>query len=215
MIRNIIFAVTVLVLVGCEAREDSGMGVNVAVEESFKTLKTALREGDGQTAVDHVTTTTVDIYERCRKLALDSSGTDFEAIGQLEVLLAFQLRWLLDKKTLESMNGSEVFVWAVDEGMVDKETLESIELDKLQVEGNKAMATLFNKGQPVTDLVLNFELQENQWKLDLMRVFKAVEPVFDALREETGRTKIELAIYLIERTYNDVVPPQILNGPLK
>ena len=113
------------------------------------------------------------------------------------------------------MDGTAVFSWGVEEGLVKKQTLESIELDKVQVEGNKAFSTLLNKGQPVTDLVFDFELNDGVWKLDFERILRSSDRALSGLRKKTGKTKIELALYLIERTYKKGVPPQILNGPLK
>jgi hypothetical protein len=215
MMRNIIIAILALLIVGCGKSESPSPSATSTVQESFASLKTALREGDGKAAVSRVTPATLEFYERCRQLALDSSGTDFESISQFEVILTFQLRWLLDKASLESMDGEGVFVWGVEGGMVKKEMLEAIDLDKVQLEGNKAMATLRNQGQRVTDLVLDFELHDRIWKLDFEGVLSSANRAFDQIRENSGKTKIELAIYLIETTYEEEVPPQILNGPLK
>lgn len=215
MIRNILIVILVLSVIGCEKSQNTSQTATSAVQESFAVLKGALREGDGKEAVSRVTPATLDLYERCRKLALDSSHTDFESLSQLEVLLTFQLRWLLAKETLESMDGAAVFSWGVKEGLVKKQTLESIEIDNVQVEGHKAIATLINRGQPVTDLVFDFELHDGAWKLDFERVLKSSDRAFSELRKKADKTKIELAVYLIARTYNKEVPPQILKGPLK
>ena len=96
-----------------------------------------------------------------------------------------------------------------------KDTLAAIELDKVQPEGGKATATLRKRGQPVTDLVFYFELHDGVWKLDFERMLQSTDRTFAALRQRAAKTKVELAGYLIEKTYKSHVPPQILNGPLK
>ncbi len=203
-------------LLGCSKKErTTSAPAAPPVQQSFTTLKVALRDGDGTAAASRVTPQTLEMYEHCRKLALDSRGTDFESLSHLEVLLTFQLRWLLPKAKLESMDGADVFAWGVEEGLVKKDTLAAIELDKVQHEGGKAMASLRNQGQPVTGLVFDFELHDGVWKLDFKRILQSSDRVFAALRERAGKTKIELAVYLIEQTYKSEVPPQILNGPLK
>ncbi len=215
MTRYILIAIFVLLMFDCGNTQSTVSETTSTVQESFAILKGALRDGDGNVAASRVTPATLDLYERCRKLSLDSADTDFETLPQLEVLLIFQLRWLLDKETLKSMNGAAVFSWGVKYGLVRKQTLESIELDNVQVEGNKAISTLFNRGQPVTDLVFDFELHNGIWKLDFERILRTPDQAFAELRKKAGKTKIELAVYLIERTYKKKVPPQILNGPLK
>lgn len=214
MIRNI----TVLLLIlstGFIEYSQATIPPASSVPQSFESLKAALRTGNGKEAASLVTPATLRMYEKCRKLALNSSNTDFETLSQLEVLLIFQLRWLLDKKTLQSMNGKEVFSWGVDEGMVKKQTLESIQLDNVQVEGKKAVSTLFNGGKPVTDLVLYFELNNKIWQLDLARILNASDAALAGLRKKTGKTKTELALFLIEHTYKKEIPPEIVKGPLK
>lgn len=195
--------------------KNAASAVNSAVQESFAKLKGALRDGDGNVAASLVTPATFDLYERCRRLSLDSADTDLETLPQLEVFLIFQLRWLLDRETLKSMNGAEVFSWGVQNGLVRKQTLELIELDNVQVHGNKATSTLFNRGQPVTDLVFDFELHNGIWKLNFEKMLRTLEIGFAELRKNAGKTKMEIAVYLIEKTYKKKVPPQILNGPLK
>ncbi|MBN2703933.1 MAG: hypothetical protein JXR23_06950 [Pontiellaceae bacterium] len=216
MKRTLLTMLSVALLAGCgQKTQPKSSSAAPAVQESFAALKTALRDGNGPGAASRVTPQTLEMYERCRKLALDSAGTDFESLSQLEVLLTFQLRWLLPKAELETMDGTEVFAWGVEEGLVKKDTLAAIELDKVQPEGGKAVATLRNQGQPVTDLVFDFELHDGVWQLDFKRILQSTDRAFAALRERAGKTKIELAVYLIEQTYESEVPSQILNGPLK
>ncbi|CAB5081879.1 hypothetical protein D3OALGA1CA_276 [Olavius algarvensis associated proteobacterium Delta 3] len=215
MIRKILAAIFILSIIWTGTSQSTASKGTSDVKASFAILKNALRDGDGNKAAAYVTPKTLDLYERCRKLSLHSTDTDFEAISQLEVLLIFQLRWLLDIKTLKSMDGAAVFSWGVENGLVKKQTLAFIEIDNVQVEGNKAISTLLNRGQSVTDLVFNFELHDEIWKLDFERILRLSDNVFAELRKKAGKTKIELAIYLIERTYKKKVPSQILNGPLK
>jgi hypothetical protein len=185
------------------------------VRESFAELKSAFCVGDGETAAAQVTPAALALYESCRSLALDSSDTDFEQLTQVEVLLIFQLRWLLSRAVLESMDGTSVFVWGIEEGLFDRDTLSPFELDRVQCEGAIAIATLLDQGEPVTDAVFYFELHDGVWKLDFRRLLDASESAFAAIRQQTGTTRMELAIYFMEREYGQRIPPQILNGPLR
>lgn len=214
MIRYLVAVFIILGIFGCDRHEPISSQPTSSVQQSFADLKAALRNENGAEAVKFATPTTLDLYEQCRRLAIDSSGADIESFSQPEVLLIFQLRWLLDAATLQSMNGNGVFSWCVDNGLISKQTLEQIELDKVQIEGTMAMATLRKQGQPVTDLVF-FQLHDGIWKLDFVKIIKQVEPAFDALRKKTGKTKVETAVYLLGKKYKKEIPPQILNGPLK
>jgi len=83
MKRTLFTLLSVAFLAGCgkQAKPES-TSAGPAVHQSFAVLKTALREGDGAGAASRVTPQTLELYERCRKLALDSTGTDFESLNE-------------------------------------------------------------------------------------------------------------------------------------
>lgn len=113
------------------------------------------------------------------------------------------------------MDGQDVFEWGVQEGLVKKDVLEAFEINNVQYESDVATATLLKNGRPVNDLVFTFHKEGDGWKLDLANLLPAEDPALDQLRQQTGRKKLELAIFLLERTYGETIPPNILNGPLK
>jgi hypothetical protein len=211
-------AVAILLLVmlaACGKSQPAADSPEVAVRESFRGLKSAFRNGLGQEASKHVTTGTLDMYERCRKLALDSSGTNLESLPQIEVLLVLQLRWLLSKAELEKMDGAGVFAWGVERGLAKKETLESMELDKIQVTGRWATASVRSQDQPVSGQSLAFELQDGVWGLDFVQVLALTEPLFARLRAESRKNKADQAAAILQTSYKMDIPPGIFTGPLK
>lgn len=185
------------------------------VEQDYAALKRALRDGDGKTAASLVTARTLQEYEKCRTLALDSSGTDFGELNQLTVMMVFQLRYLLAKAQLQEMSGREVFEWGVSGGMVKKDTLEAIQIHKVQYDDMAAFATVTQHGKVASDAMFNFRKEDGRWKLDMMEIARLGGNQLDEIRRLAGKTKVEMAVYLLERTYGEQIPPYILDGPLK
>lgn len=186
-----------------------------AVKQNFMQLKHALESGSGALSSELVTAETLTMYEKCRAYALDSSTADFEELLQIEVLLIFQIRYLFEKSRLEIMNGQDIFIWGVENGLIRKDTLNQLEINTVQIEGRKAFATLLKNNQPVNDTMFIFYLQAGKWKLDFANILSQTETFFENLRNETQRTKIEIAVYLLEKTYEAKIPASILNGPLQ
>jgi len=221
----IIVATCLLSMVGCsKGTNSSGQGqqgatpafrADTTVEADYKALKNALRDGDGETAASLVTASTLQEYEICRKLALDSSGTDFADLNQFTVLMVFQLRYLLERSRLAEMTGRDIFIWGVTSGMVKKETIEAIAIHKVQYDGSTAYATLTQNGQVATDALFTFRNEDSRWKLDMMEIARMGGKQLDSVREQARKTKVEMAVYLLERTYGAGIPPSILDGPLK
>lgn len=188
-----------------------------AVREDYATFRAAVLSKDGPAASRLVSREMLNTYDRARRLALDSAGTDFDDLGQTDVLLVFQARKLLSTEALENLAREEggLFAWGVRNGLVRRDMVEAFALDAVQVEGERAVASLTKGGQPVTDAVFEFVREDGRWKFDMRKLMKQVEGQLDAVRKQAGKSKIELALFLLERTYGEPLPPQILNGPLR
>jgi hypothetical protein len=185
------------------------------VRNTYTRIVDALLNRDGRTASNLVTQETLDFYEQCRQAALDSSSIDFEQISQIEVVLIFQLRYLSSRDELSKMTGKDVFQWGVERGLVGEKGMKGVSLDRVQIDGDVAFATVFKDRKPVPGLAFRFAREYGAWVFDMLYISKAVEPVFAEVRKQAHKSKIELAIFLMERTYKKQIPFEILNGPLK
>jgi hypothetical protein len=77
------------------------------------------------------------------------------------------------------------------------------------------MATLLKNGAPVNGAVFMFQKEDGAWKFDMFKLISAPETGLDKVRRQAGKRKVELTIYIMEKTYNKKIPIEILNGPLK
>ena len=113
------------------------------------------------------------------------------------------------------MSGRDVMSWGVREGIVKEETVARITLDKIQIDGDLAFATTMKNGQPSPNNVFRFVKEERRWRFDLYHIFQMTEPALEKLRTQAGKSKIELAVFLLERTYGKTIPFEILDGPIQ
>lgn len=113
------------------------------------------------------------------------------------------------------MSGRDIFEWGVSKGLVNKKTLSDISLHEVQHDGPVAYATVTNRGLVATDAAFTFRQEEGQWKIDIMGILHNAGSQLDAIRKQAGKSKVEMAIFLLERTYQKPISPSILNGPLK
>jgi len=186
------------------------------VEDDYAALTKALREGDGKGASSLVTASTLEKYDSCRKLALDSAGVDFADLDPFTVFFIYQLRYLLEAAKLREMSGKDLFEWGVDSGLVNKDSLAAIGLNKVQYDGPVAYATLTQGGRAVQDGVFTFRKESGRWKLDMIEVLRMANAQLEKIRKDAGKSKVDFAIFMLERTYGaGNIPEAILNGPLK
>jgi hypothetical protein len=182
---------------------------------AFDEFATALRSKDDQRAADFVSARTLDRYDRCRLVAIDSTGRNFDDFTQLEVMLILQFRYRVAKNELQSMNGRELFCWAIRNNLANTESVNGITIDTVQIDGETAFATLSKDGTPAKGEFFRFVREERGWKFDLSHVFDAVEPRLAPIRQQASKSRIELAVFLMEKKYGQPIPPEILKGPLR
>ena len=186
-----------------------------ALRADYRAFTAAVLKQDGEAAAKYVTSGTLEVYERCRKLALDSEGKNLAELPQIDVLMVFQLRYLLSAAELKRIDAKALFAWGVKHGLVSRETFQGIELADVEVRNNNTgTAKLTKNSTPVNDLVFHFTKGDAHWQLDMQKVMAAAEPTLEKLRAETGKGKVELAVFLLERTHKKKIPPAILDGPL-
>jgi hypothetical protein len=185
------------------------------VRNEFEKLKQALNANDASAAADAVTQSTLDYYDSCRVLALDSKQIDFADVELLAVVLTYQLRYLCSRDELAQMQGSELFEWAVSSGLVDKSAISKLEIHSVQCDGATAFATLAVDGQVDPNCVFTFRWQSGRWKLDMPAAMRQVSRALEEVRSQAGKTKVEFAVFMLEQTYEEEISPAILMGPLR
>jgi hypothetical protein len=70
-------------------------------------------------------------------------------------------------------------------------------------------------GKVAADALFTFRNEEGRWKLDMTEITRLGGEQLDEVRKSAGKTKVEMAVFLLERTYGEPIPPSILDGPLQ
>lgn len=202
--------VFLLICFQCYAAES-----DAGVRDLFTKLKTAVKSGNGNGAADLVSSDTIALCEQARTLALSSAGVDLESSPQTTVFLVFVLRYYAPSQELRTMHGKEVIAWAVSKGLVPKDAVNSLSIDRVHTQGIGAFASMLVNGQPAPEAFLHFSKETNQWRVDAAAMSPALE-VFSLQQQWTlGKTKIDVAADLMNMVYGVTVPRSIIKGPLK
>lgn len=183
--------------------------------KDFEALKQAIQKHDGQAAADLAAQSTIQLYEMNRKLALDSSSVDFETIDPFSIAMTFTLRYLLPKALLEQMSGRDVYIWSIENKIAQNNRFSEFTIYKAKYEGNIAFVTMARNGKVVTGSVFKFVREDEHWKVDMIFLIHQANQLLDKLRKDGQKSRVELAIELLEKTYQQKIPAEILNGPLK
>lgn len=185
------------------------------VRASYGEFISALFSGDDQKASNYVCDNLFDYYEEARRLALYGDTDTIEQEPQVKILVVFQLRYLLSRQNLKNMtSGRDVYEWGVASGLVRKDVMKQFALNKIQINGDWAFASIHKNSTPVKEFGFNFKNENGVWKIDMVKLLDQSTMALDKLRQKTGKSKIELALFLLEETYGKQIPSEILEGTL-
>lgn len=186
------------------------------VRIAFVKFQTAILSGDGESAAQQVSQDTLNFYNDVRRLALDGKSVVFELESQIKVSMAFELRYLLSKRDLQWLSdGKKIFAWMVKNEVFQKQQFNECSLVNIQQEGERAFATILKNGQIIDDVPFEFINEGGVWKFDMMKQISSDDMALEILGQQTGKNKIEVALFLLKKNYRKKIPRKILSGPLK
>lgn len=154
-----------------------------SIRQVYADYKASLLQGNGKQAAQQVDKQTTDYYYQMAQLAIYATEKELKDKGILEKIMILGIRHRTTYENLKTMNGYEIFVFAVDEGMVDKNTVVDVDLGKITVSDGFAKAKHMNKGKE-TPLFMHFYLENGAWKLNLTDIIPILSVAVEQLMEQ-------------------------------
>ncbi len=167
------------------------------IRGAFEAYRSAILEGRGDEAAGLLSRSTYDYYDGARRLALTGDEQAVKArilVDQMQVLL-LRLRAPLD--VLDSSTPPQLIAYAVEQGWIGKESVESIQAGQVRVQGDAATVTAIIGGQ---DMGPAFRFsREGSWRLDLVPTVQAVNAAIQAAAKESGLSDEAFMVALMSR----------------
>lgn len=142
--------------------------------EAYDNYKNAVSNADGQKAAGLVAGKTIQYYNALIGLVLEADSGKLILTGPLEKFTVLAIRQTVDWKILRTMEGKDLFAYAIANGMIgkgiSKTTIGNIELKNDAL----ARAELLIEGKQ-TNKFTYFYREEGRWRVDLMEQFKENE----------------------------------------
>ncbi len=90
----------------------------------------------------------------------------------LDKLTVLTARHYISDEKLLVMDGSSFLKYAIDQGMVGKNSVMNIEVDEVEVNGSFAKARLYSNGVK-SPAFFEFNKEKGKWKIDITSVFES------------------------------------------
>src|SRR5687767_4748366 len=166
------------------------------VLDTFESYRSALLEQDGVSAAENVTKATIEMYQEHRDLAVSGSEKTVKELSMINRMQVLLIRHRIDPKLLKEMDGRAVFVHAVNQNWIGKNSVLRLNLQDVVVRGTRASAKATLDGQASADR-FHFVKEQDKWKVDLARVFQGSDQVLQRQARQKGMEENEFLFSVI------------------
>jgi hypothetical protein len=184
------------------------------IRQAFLNYKGAILEQQGQSAVSLVNRATVQYYSRMKTLALEGEEKEVRQLTPMNKIMVLSLRHRLPVDDLRTMTPEEVFIYAVNQGWIGKNSVLDSDIGQLQVFGNDASGEYVRGGKP-TPLKFRLTKEEGNWKIDLTALTPPADQAISLLIKKEGLDEDAFIVGLVESVSGKKVSPSIWQPPGK
>jgi hypothetical protein len=178
------------------------------IKNTFSNYKKSILASDGSEAVKWVDTKTVVYYGKMLQASLHADSAQVQNLGLMDKLIVLIVRHKVPKNEIEKMNGNEFFVYAINQGMVGKNSVMNIEIGEVKVNNNFANGQIMSGGQK-SPLFFQFNKEEGQWKIDITSLFPASTAGLKKVISDNGMTENDFIFKTLEMLTGSAVGNEI------
>lgn len=204
---TIVCAVCISLTVAAQKKDIS------AIQASFGKYKTAVLNDRGEEALKYVDSRTIVYYAKISEAVKNADSTDLEKLSLIDKMTVLLFRHRAPAEQLLSYDGEGLFVYAIGEGMVSKNSVASSSLKKITIDDNFAKAQFVSDGEP-TPYYFHFYKENGAWRLDLTSLIKIGALAIEQLVAQSDMEENEFILFVIGLT-NGTEPSGDIWEPLQ
>lgn len=167
------------------------------VKQCFNNYKSAILNDKGTEAVKFVDSRTIQYYGDILDLVKNADSAAVDSLNIMDKLMVFMIRLKTSREELLSFNGESLFAYAVNSGLVGKNSVSNNTVGAVTINKNfaKAQFVMDGKSQPI---YFHFYKEKAQWKIDLTSLFPMANAAFQNMADESGQGTNEYLLSLLE-----------------
>jgi hypothetical protein len=183
------------------------------VKVCFASYRQAILEGKGSEAIKWTDSRTLSYYAQMLDFAFHADSLKVQDLSMIDKLMVFTVRHRIPKEEALVMKGTSFFVYAVDQGMIGKNSVVNITLGEVKVEGNFAQGEIISNGKKAP-FYFHFNKENKEWKIDLTSIFPATNMGLKKVVADSGQSEADFILNMLEITTGRKPKPTIWK-PLK
>jgi hypothetical protein len=181
------------------------------VSEAFEKYKNSVLNDKGEEAVNYVDNKTLEHYQHILDLVKAADSLELEKSTLLDKFFVIAIRHTTEKEILLKMTGKDLFVHAINKGMVGKESVVNATIGDVEISKDFAVGE-FQSGGKNTGVKMHFHKQSNVWKVDLTSLFSFSNIAFEKMIKETGMSENVFLLRVLEEVYEKEADASVWNA---
>lgn len=178
------------------------------INECWSAYKDAILSDNGAKAATLVDTNTIQYYDQVIDWVRNADSATVIQLNTLDMMMVLLIRHRSTDEEIRAFTGESLFIYAVNNGMVGKESVKENSISSITIEGNIAKAQLSVSGTP-TEMSFTFRKFGRQWKLDLTTVLKDSIDAINTVITNMGITPTEFILAMLLYSNGQPADPDI------
>lgn len=166
------------------------------INACFEAYRHSILTDQGEAATRYISTRTIQFYDSMAHVARTADSLLVDSLPLIDKLTVLTLRARTPNELLLSYEGQEVFVFAINSGMVGKDDVRNHDLGKIYLDETFARAMMVINGEEAP-IAMHFHLEEGEWKMDLTSLFPITNTALEGIIEDSGMTENEFLEFVI------------------
>lgn len=154
-----------------------------SIKKTYDSYNDFLSKANGAEAVKYVDSHTIQYYNAIAELSRDADSLKIESLPLLDKIMVLITRHRVPKEQLLKFDGRELFIYSIENMMVDTKSSPVLKLGTVTIDNDSAKAQLLFKDAEYP-LYLNFYKEQGQWKYDLTSSFAIALPALKKYVDE-------------------------------
>ena len=126
----------------------------------------------------------------------------------VDKLMVIMIRHRIPADQVKQMDATKLFVHAVEQGWVGKQSVQRISLGNISVDGDTASGVHEFRGAG-TDVSWKFYKEQGEWKINLTDNMPGINKAFGTLVEQSGQSEDEFIKSILKATSGKTVSDDV------
>lgn len=179
----------------CKAQQPKELA---AVRTCFNNYKAAILANKAEDALKEVDANTRNYYTGVLDNIKHADSAAISTLPLIDKITILTIRARASKEEITAMKGTDAFIYAINNGMVGKSSVENVTPGPISINKNAAKMQVISGGQK-TPLNFNFNKEDGKWHFDLTALFPITKQALDGMVNESGMDENSFLFAVLEK----------------